>query len=172
MSLIEQIKNILNRANDDFKNHRRSMNGFISCRPLEGGLRANISKCMKDVGIDPTIDEDLAMYDVDVRQGMYEFAVDQLKIKIAKAKKKGVSESEIKMLTVRVSLITSRLRRDMILYAYDEPHCLPGEFPEVRYGVASYYCAKVRGDGLYGCCLYKTAEGVKQIEYAILKSYI
>lgn len=164
MSLIEQIKNLFNRANDDVKNHHKSMNGFISRRPIEGGLRANISKCMKDVGIDPVIDEDFAKYDYEVRQGMYEFAIDQLKIKIAKAKRrrKGVSESELNALTVRVSLITSRLRRDMIVYACDEDwdH-------NVCYGVAWYTAGKVRGDGgLYGCH-WKSTEGMDQIKEAL-----
>lgn len=169
MSLIEQIKNIFNRAKDDLKNHRRSMNGFISCRPIEGGLRANISKCMKDVGIDPVIDEDFAKYDYEVRQGMYEFAIDQLKIKIAKAKRrrKGVSESELNALTVRVSLITSRLRRDMILYACDKEPCLWYERPVVRYGVASYRAGPVRGRGGSHGCLYGDAEGSKQIKEAL-----
>lgn len=161
MSLIEQIKNLLNRANDDFKNHRRSMNAVVR-RPLGGGFRVNISKCMKDVGIDYPIDEDFDNYDGGVMKGMYAFAIDQLKIKIAKAKQKGVSESELKTLTVKVQLFTSRVKRYMILYAYDEERGLFGEPNKARYGVASYH-AEVRSDGVYGC-LYGDAEGREQIE--------
>lgn len=164
MSLIEQIKNLLDRAHDDFKNHRRSMN-VISRRPLEGGFRVNISKCMKDVGIDSAIDEDFAEYDVEVCHGMYEFAIDQLKIKIAKAKKKGVSREELNMLTVKVSLFTSRVKRYMTVYAYDEEPGFKWEPTVVRYGLASYQ-AEVRGDGLYHL-LYKYPECEKQIEEAL-----
>lgn len=161
MSLIEQIKNILNRANDDFKNHRKPMHG-TAYRPLEGGLRVNISKCMKDVGIDYPIDEDFDNYDGGVMKGMYAFAVDQLKIKIAKAKRKGVSREELNMLTVKVSLFTSRVKRYMTIYACDEELPLPGEWIKLRYGVATYR-AEVRGDGNYGL-LYGDAEGRKQIK--------
>lgn len=161
MSLIEQIKNILNRANDDFKNHRKPMHGVVR-RPEEGGLRVNISKCMKDVGIDYPIDEDFDNYDGGVMKGMYAFAIDQLKIKIAKAKRKGVSREELNMLTVKVSLFTSRVKRYMTVYACDEEPRLPGEWIKLRYGVGSYH-AEVRGDGVYGC-LYGDAEGRKQIK--------
>lgn len=164
MSLIEQIKNLLNRANDDFKNHRRSMNVVVR-RPLGGGFRVNISKCMKDVGIDYPIDEDFDKYDGGVMKGMYAFAIDQLKIKIAKAKQKGVSESELKTLTVKVQLFTSRVKRYMTVYAYDEEPRLQWEPVVVRYGVASYQ-AEVRGDGLY-CCLYSNAKGENQIKEAL-----
>lgn len=161
MSLIEQIKNILNRANDDFKNHRKPMHGVV--RRISGALRVNISKCMKDVGIDPTVDEYFTAYEDEVRQGMYEFAIDQLKIKIAKAKQKGASESELQMLTVEVQLFTSRVKRYMLLYAYDEEPRLRWIVP--RYGVATYQ-AEVRSAGLYGC-LYSYDEGRKQIKEAL-----
>lgn len=164
MSLIEQIKNLLNRGYDDVKNHRRSMSA-VSTRPLGGGFRVNISKCMKDVGIDYPIDEDFDNYDGGVMKGMYAFAIDQLKIKIAKAKRKGVSREELNMLTVKVQLFTSRVKRYMIVYACDEERGLRWEPIKLRYGLASYH-AEVRGDDDY-CLLYSDTEGRKQIKEAL-----
>jgi len=120
---------------------------------------------MKDVGIDYPIDEDFYEYEAEVRQGMYEFVIDQLKIKIAKAKQKGVSGEELNMLTVKVSLFTSRVKRYMTVYACDREPSLPWEPIKLRYGVATYR-AEVRGDGDYGF-LYGDAEGRKQIKEAL-----
>ena len=160
MSLIEQIKNLLNRANDDVKNHYESMSGV---EYKFGCLKADISNDMKDVGIDSTIDEDFAKYDAEVCQGMYEFAIDQLKIKIAEAKQKGASAAELTRLHVSVWLTTAGVRRHMTVYAYDD-RPRTREKPDVQhYGVASYN-TKVRAEYMH---LDAFTKGEKQIKEAL-----
>ena len=142
------------------RNERQAQKAWVR---INSYLSAMLNNGMKDVGIDSTIDEDFAKYDAEVCQGMYEFAVDQLKIKIAEAKQKGASEAEITRLKVSVLLITAGVRRCMTVYAYDDRPRVK-EKPDVQhYGVASYNI-EIRAEYIK---LDAFAKGEKQIKEAL-----